>query len=152
LESKRSPKRTPGTPPAVGIGLDVHVQAPLLFASDFSPELSSPIKTRHSRQIGPKPLIPLDRSMSGRPDFPTSNPTNSSQKPDKSTPDPLRLSESSQYSECRNWVGVKSKTAPCGCVPLLSTRRRRASLHCSVQVPTGCQPDELAPAKSRAAT
>jgi hypothetical protein len=38
-------------------------------------ELSTPYKTRQTRQIALNPLIPLIDSMSGSPDFPANNPT-----------------------------------------------------------------------------
>ena len=44
---------------------------------------SPPIKTRHSRHLGSKPLIQLGWPMSGSPNYPTSNPTKANQKPDK---------------------------------------------------------------------
>ena len=57
--------------------------ASVYFATN-SPQLSSLIETRQTRQIGPKLLIPRSRCLSGRPENPTSNPTNRPQKPDKS--------------------------------------------------------------------
>src|SRR6185369_4123814 len=48
------------------------------------PGLSPPYKTRQTRQIGLKLLIPEVRVLSGRPKNPTNHPTNLARKPDKS--------------------------------------------------------------------
>jgi len=48
--------------------------------------LSPLIRTRQTRHLWDKPLIPLGRSMSGSPKNPTWNPTKSDQKPDNQPP------------------------------------------------------------------
>jgi hypothetical protein len=79
LESNWSPKWTPAFAHASRHRIKV------LLRSGSLP----PIKTRHFRQIEPNPFIPEGELMSGSRNFPTSNPTNRGQKPDKAGVDAL---------------------------------------------------------------
>jgi hypothetical protein len=67
-----------------GAVMFARLRCPPFFRSPNSPELSTPRKTRQTRQFASNSLITQIKCVSGSPRNPTTNPTNCPRKPDKS--------------------------------------------------------------------
>ena len=77
-------------------------------------DLSTPIKTRQTRQIESNPLIPISKLLSGWPDFPTNNPTFSSRLPDIFVLIIWRLRQDDGPQEMQDFSGGAREGAPDG--------------------------------------
>src|ERR1035441_2865974 len=87
---------------------------PVFGKSPNSWRLSTPNKTRQTRQMEPNPLIPYSNPLSGRPDFPTNNPTFSPRLPDIFVLIICRLWQEGSSREMQHRSGRATESSPYG--------------------------------------